>query len=104
MFPKKHRYSFKGVLPKQVFNSQSFSLRFGKNEDGLKVAVVVSKRVDKRATVRNRIKRKVLDIRGKKINKNEGLTLVFYMKNRAVESLNLEKEIETVMETIENRA
>ncbi|KKR24654.1 MAG: hypothetical protein UT56_C0011G0011 [Candidatus Levybacteria bacterium GW2011_GWB1_39_7] len=65
---------------------------------------VVSKRVDKRATVRNRIKRKVLDIIGKKINKNEGLTLVFYMKNRAVESLNLEKEIETVMETIENRA
>ena len=40
--------------------------------------------------------------KGKKINKNEGLTLVFYMKNRAVESLNLEKEIETALKQINN--
>ena len=104
MLPRKYRFSFKDRLPKKILNSESFSVRYSKNEDRLRVAVVVSKRVDKRATVRNRIKRKVLDIIGKKINKNEGLTLVFYMKNRAVESLNLEKEIETVMETIENRA
>lgn len=37
-------------------------LRFGISNDFLKVAVVVGKKVDKRATVRNKVKRNIVNI------------------------------------------
>jgi len=100
MLPKKNRYSFRGPLPKKVLNFQSFTVRFEKNDEGLKVAVVVSKRVDKRATVRNKIKRRLLDsIRGN-IKLEEPLNLIFYVKKNILNSENLEIEIQQSIEKI----
>ena len=100
MFAKKNRFSFKGPLPKKVLNFRSFSIRYGRNGDGLKVAVVVSKRVDKRATVRNKIKRQVLNSIRKKVNMEEPLDIIFYVKKNVPNSNDLEKEIEMVLSKI----
>ncbi len=97
MFSRKNRFSFKKKLPKNIFNSQSFTLRYDKNDEGLKVGVVVSKKVDKRAVVRNKIKRKILVVVASLIKVNEPFNLVFYVKKYAVENLNIEKEIEQVI-------
>jgi ribonuclease P protein component len=92
MFPKEHRFSFKNKLPTNKFNSPSFTVRYGENDGGLKIAVVVPKRVDKRATVRNRIKRKVLGAVRKFVKEDLGLTLVFYLKKNSPEQ-ELENEV-----------
>lgn len=102
MLPRKNRFSFKGSLPKKVFRSQSFSVRYEKNGAGLRVAVVVSKKVDKRATVRNKIKRKILDIVRKQIEIKTPFDLVFYLKKQAIESLNLTKEVQDVVNKLTN--
>ena len=92
MLAKKNRFSFKNRLPKQILNSQSFNLRYDKNDEGLKVAVVVSKKIDKRAVVRNKIKRQILEAVVKNINLDKGLTLIFYAKKQTTSS-NLENEV-----------
>lgn len=97
MFAKKNRYSFRDALPKNILNSRSFNVRYGKNDGELKVAVVVSKKVDKRAVVRNKIKRAILEAVRKNLGMDIGLTLVFYAKRQAVESSNLDQEIETAL-------
>ena len=94
MLAKQHRFSFKNTLPKRIIQSKSFSLRFDKNNVAkLQVAVVVSKKVDKRAVVRNKIKRKILEAVRKNIDTNTSLDLVFYAKSGAASSENLEKDV-----------
>lgn len=100
MLGKKHRFSFKDKLPSRVLNFPSFSIRYGRNEDELKVAVVVSKRIDKRATVRNRIKRRVLNAIRKTIDLDKALNLVFYIKKNAQSSENLENEVERAINNL----
>lgn len=97
MFSKKNRYSFKNRLPRQILNFPSFTVRYEKNEEGLKVAVVVSKKVDKRAVIRNKIKRIILEAVRKTLGTDTGLTLVFYAKKPAASSENLEKEVADVI-------
>lgn len=96
MLPKKNRFSFKSKLPKQIINSPSFNVRHDENGEELKVAVVVSKKVDKRAVVRNKIKRQILEIVNS-INLGKPLSLVFYVKAQALSSKDLEKEIKAVL-------
>jgi len=97
MFAKKNRFTFKTRLPRNTIQSESFSIRFERNDiEKLQVAVVVSKKVDKRATVRNRIKRLILEAVQKNIDTNQGLTLVFYAK-AAASSTNLGKEVADVV-------
>ena len=100
MFAKKNRFSFKNKLPKQILHSQSFTVRYEKNEEGLKVAVVVSKKVDKRAVIRNKIKRIILEAVRKTLGTDTGLTLVFYAKKPAASSENLEKEVKDATQEI----
>lgn len=100
MFAKKNRFSFKKNLPRHVLNLPSFSVRYEKNDEGLKVAVVVSKKVDKRAVVRNRIKRVILETVRKNLETNINLNLVFYVKKQAVESSNLMTEVRDSLEKI----
>lgn len=58
MFKKTERFSFKGALPTHVLSSPLFILKYEKNAaSGIRSAIIVSKKVDKRATVRNKIKR-----------------------------------------------
>ncbi len=58
MFAKAHRFSFKKGAPRIAFSTRLFVIRYEKKKDlGLECSVVVGKKVDKRATVRNKIKR-----------------------------------------------
>jgi len=102
MFSKKHRFSFKKGLPNKTKSFPSFTLRYGKNrEGGLKTAVVVSKKVHKNASIRNKIKRDILRVLSDKIDKSREANLVFYIKRKALEIANLEDEIEQVLDLIE---
>lgn len=102
MFAKKNRYSFKGPLPKKTKSFPSFMVRYGKNDGGLKVAVVVSKRVDKRATVRNKIKRRILETIRKNIKVEEPFDLIFYVKKNVLNSEDLGNEVNQSVEKIKN--
>lgn len=63
MFPKEHRYSFRGGVPKQAFSTPFFVFRFELNTGGSYTgAVVVSKKVEAKATARNRTKRRYVRI------------------------------------------
>lgn len=56
-------------------------LRYQENEKGmLQVAVVVSKKINKLATKRNKLKRIFIDALGKTIEHNMPFDLVFYLK------------------------
>ncbi|OGH15880.1 MAG: hypothetical protein A3C30_03570 [Candidatus Levybacteria bacterium RIFCSPHIGHO2_02_FULL_40_18] len=102
MLPKEHRFSFKKGLPNKAKSFPSFTLRYGKNrEGGLKTAVVVSKKVHKKAVIRNKIKRKLLRMLSDKIDKSRAVNLVFYIKRRALDIANLEDEVEQVLDLIE---
>jgi ribonuclease P protein component len=100
MFAKKNRFSFKNRLPRQSSNFPSFSVRYDKNDEGLKVAVVVSKKVDKRAVVRNRIKRVILEAIRKEIETSTPMSLIFYAKKQAAESSNLAEEVKKALDTV----
>ncbi len=100
MLPKKNRFSFKNRLPRQILNFPSFSVRYEKNDEGLKVGVVVSRKVDKRAVVRNRIKRVILETVRKNLETDKNLNLVFYVKKQAAENSNLEKEVKDATQEI----
>ena len=102
MFSKKYRFSFRNQLPKHVLNSPSFTVRYGKNNEGLRVAVVVSKKIDKRATVRNKIKRRILDSIRKNIKAEEPFDLIFYVKKNILNSKDLEKEVNQAVAKIKN--
>ena len=102
MFSKKSRYSFKKGLPNKVLPFPSFSLRYEKNEEGFRVAVVVSKKVDKSAVVRNKVKRKVLDILRDKNAESLPYNLIFYLRRNSLENKNLDKDIEEALQKIKN--
>lgn len=94
MFKKKSRFSFKKGLPDKSLVSPSFVLRYETNpQQEAKIAVVVSKKVDKRATVRNKIKRKVLFILKELVPKKNDF--VFFLKKASLERSDedLKKEI-----------
>mgnify|MGYP003579598598 CR=1 FL=1 len=93
MLARENRFSFKNKLPNKTFASTFFNIRYDKNEEGLRVAVVVSKKVDKRATVRNRVKRVILESVQKELDLKKPLTLVFYAKAQAASSESLNKEV-----------
>lgn len=102
MFARKHRYSFKEGLPKKTKSFPSFTLRYGKNQEGaVKAAVVVSKKVHKKAVIRNKIKRSLLRALAAKIDKSRGVNLVFYIKRKALDIVNFEDEIEQVLDLVE---
>jgi ribonuclease P protein component len=86
MFEKKHRYSFKKGIPKHFFTLPWCVLRFGKSEDEkLHVAMVVGKKVDKRAVVRNKIKRQQLSIIKKLVPEDAPFSLVVYARKPILE-------------------
>ena len=70
----------------KIYNGQFFTLRIAKN--GLlynRYAFIVSKKVDKRAVVRNRTKRKLRSCIEKVFNKiKTGYDLIFFIKKTAV--------------------
>lgn len=97
MLAKKNRYTFDEKLPKNTLNSQSFSVKFDKNEEGLKVGIVVSKRVDKRAVVRNRIRRVIVEAVRKNLPADTNLTLIFYARSAASQNKDLASEVSSII-------
>lgn len=62
MFARKNRFSFRKGAPKFVYASPFFILRYQKSDDNIfRCAVVVGKKVDKRAVVRNKVKRAIVE-------------------------------------------
>ncbi len=61
MFPKSYRYSFRKGLPKKTLSTTFFVIKYDNSQDdSMHCAVVVGKKVDKRAVVRNKIKRQIV--------------------------------------------
>lgn len=86
-------------MPKNILPSKSFTLRYDKNSEGLKVGIVVSKKVDRRAVVRNRIRRRIAEfVRRSSIN---NLNLVFYVRKHALENQDLKNEVNEAVEKIQ---
>lgn len=82
MFEKEKRFSFKQGLPKKVISTPFFSLRFDNamSSSGTN-AVVVSKKVSKKAVTRNRIKRKTLSVLKNNLGEKEKkYDIVIYIK------------------------
>lgn len=62
MLNKRRRFSFKRGVPKRVFMSRFFVLRYQKKTLlEAHYSVVVGKRVDKKAVVRNKVKRQLME-------------------------------------------
>lgn len=91
MLSHKFRYSFKKGLPKKVLHTPYFTLRYETSHDHGTYAVVVGKKVDSRATYRNAIKRRFLQVFEQRAPwKTCTFTLVFYLKKEAT-TKNLEE-------------
>lgn len=86
MFAKPHRFSFKKGAPKNTFSTSFFVIRYGRDvEDGLKCGVVVGKKVDRRAVVRNRIKRQIVAVIKEFLDQDEKYDLVIIAKKQIKE-------------------
>jgi len=99
MFGKEKRYSFRKGLPKKVFSTPYFTLRYGKVEGNLaKRAVVVSKKVSKKSVIRNKIKRKILVLLEEYLEDKE-FDVVVYVKPSITEA-----EEDLIINTIKDAA
>lgn len=91
MFAKSHRFSFKKGAPRRIYSTPLFVVRYDDNEkNGLHAAVVVGKKVDKKAVGRNRIKRQLaMTIEGL-IPKDTNVDIVLFAKKQ-IETVEKEK-------------
>lgn len=86
MLKKRYRFSFQEGVPKKITASPLFVLRYQKNDAGeLRLAIVVSKKVDKRATKRNELKRVIKSVIEDSVDLNSSVSMVFYLKKAAAE-------------------
>ena len=86
MLGRSHRFSFKRGAPKRIYQTPLFVIRYEQNDDKLHCAVVVGKKVDKRAVVRNRIKRKFNETLRELLSLELKYDLVFFVKKQILES------------------
>lgn len=99
MFKREHRYSFSGKLPSQSIQSPFFVMRFEKTENPFTVAIVASKKLDKRSVVRNRAKRKLFHVLADQIPKDNTFSMVFYVRQPilAATTEDIQKEVDRVL-------
>lgn len=102
MLARKLRYSFGKGLPKNTIHSTLFTLRFEKSDKNPKIAVVVSKKVDTRATVRNRVKRVITAHLTRFISDINPYSLVFFIKKEVLsaDSKNIDEKLKEVFSKI----
>lgn len=86
MLRRSHRFSFQRGLPRHIFNTLEFVLRYEQNSGSLKCAVVVGKKVDKRAVMRNNIKRKLVAIVQEVLPVETSYNIVIYAKRPILEN------------------
>lgn len=102
MFKKEQRYSFRKKLPASSFNTIFFTLRFEKSVDkSFSSGIVVSKKVDRLAVRRNKLKREFVHAL-KEVIKDKKITysLVFFLK-KASSELTFEKMTESIKIALE---
>lgn len=105
MLKKKNRLSNPRIINSiSSFATKDFILKIGHNDlSKLRVAIKVSKKIDKKAVVRNKIKRTLADLMYDRVEKlKKGLDLVFIAKKEILYSNKEEvkKEIENVFTKI----
>lgn len=91
MFAKRYRFSFKKGVPKKITASPFFVMRYDTNMDeNLHCAVIVGKKVDRKATERNKIKRKVVSTIQEILPVKTPYSIVFYARKPIIEKSNTE--------------
>ncbi len=103
MFARSHRFSFKRGVPRNTFQTPFFVIRYDKgSEEKLECAVVVGKRVDKKATSRNRIKRQTVAIIKDILSSEAPFRLVIYAKRSILgtQSEEIRNDLKKSFETI----
>lgn len=103
MFSRAHRFSFRKGAPRRFFSSPSFRIAYSlEGAEGLHAAVVVGKKVDKRAVVRNKIKRSIIAIIKDLVAQDKNLDLVIFAKKEILKiEPDLRKdELEKALKTI----
>ena len=95
MFQRRNRFSFKKGVPRKIFQIPLFVLRYEyNNENVFHCAVVVGKKVDKKAVVRNKLKRQlVLSIKNI-LSSNNNISLVVYARKGLLNANKDEIDIE----------
>lgn len=102
MLKKKYRLSIKpGIRFQSSFKTPIFTLRFSRNDFLYnRYSVVVSKKVDKRAVVRNKLKRKITDVIKQTFSKiKTSYDIVFFATKQALDlsDSKLEEEVVNVL-------
>lgn len=80
MFNKQHRFSFSGKFPSLTIQSPFFVMRYEKTDKPFVVAIVASKKIDKRSVVRNQAKRKLFHVLADVMPKESTLAVIFYVR------------------------
>lgn len=100
MFARNQRYSFKNGAPKKIYSSPLFVIRYDRNEEQkLECAVVVGKKVDKRAVVRNKLKRQVVSLIKELILPETPVKLVIFAK-KPLNGVSNEEKREELLKTL----
>lgn len=98
MLNKDRRYSFRKGVPKKSIVATTCMLRYQPNPEGPKVAVVVSKKVDKKAVVRNRLKRRFYHIVEEILHENViPFDVVFFLREGIKESDDIKDEVHSAL-------
>lgn len=104
MFARRNRFSFKKGVPRKIFSTPFFVIRHEKSVDKtFRCAVVVGKKVDKRAVVRNRIKRHIVATVKELLAHDTEMTIVIYAKKPIAElaTESIEEEFKKAIQTIQ---
>lgn len=103
MLPKSHRFSFKKGAPQRIYSTPLFVIRYDVSDgSGLHAAVVVGKKVDKRAVVRNKVKRSIVQAVKTLLPEEKNVNIVFFAKKQItdVQKENLYIELKNALNTI----
>jgi ribonuclease P protein component len=97
MLPRRNRYPIKLGVPRTVVQSPFFVFRFQKNNEVVsRFAVVVSKKIDPKATGRNRIRRIFSEALLRMMKEQEMLIDGIFYVRKPVASLNLDETYQQI--------
>ena len=81
MFARQNRFSFRKGVPKKIFSNSFLLIRYDRSTNPkFECAVVVGKKVDTRAVVRNSVKRMLVSIIKELIDTDTQYIIVMYAK------------------------
>ena len=103
MFARTHRFSFKKGAPRLAFSTKLFVIRYDrKKESGLECSVIVGKKVDKRAVIRNKIKRQTVALIKEIVSLDSPFRLAIYAKRPVLdtERTEMQSDLQKAFDTI----